>query len=233
MRNRKLTDTDSVMNLREGYYNRLLLPGCECTDGKTAKLFLWPGSDKDLVISFNGGGCALKPDDCKYPMEFQAFALNQQKLYTANAEEIYEFGFYFDEDNGIHAPMEANPFASWSKAIIPYVSADFHTGTGDFSYTDRQGNDRILHFNGYKNFLKIMEQIKKRWPAPERIVITGSSAGSFGASALAGKIVEMYPECENITVSAFTQKSSPALPSPLVLEMRAVTTFKMSFSLWM
>ena len=171
MRNRKLTDTDSVMNLHDGYYNRLLLPGFVCTDGKPAKLFLWPGSDKDLIISFNGGGC-----------------------------EIYEFGFYFIEDNGIHSPMEANPFASWSKVMIPYVSADFHTGTADYPYIDRQGNERILHFNGYKNFLEIMKQIKKRWPAPKRIVITGSSAGSFGASALAGKIVEMYPECDNITV---------------------------------
>ena len=200
MRNRKLTDTDSVMNLHDGYYNRLLLPGFVCTDGKPAKLFLWPGSDKDLIISFNGGGCALKPDDCKYPMEFKAFVLNHQRLYTANADEIYEFGFYFIEDNGIHSPMEANPFASWSKVMIPYVSADFHTGTADYPYIDRQGNERILHFNGYKNFLEIMKQIKKRWPAPKRIVITGSSAGSFGASALAGKIVEMYPECDNITV---------------------------------
>ena len=169
MRNRKLTDTDSVMNLHDGYYNRLLLPGFVCTDGKPAKLFLWPGSDKDLIISFNGGGCALKPDDCKYPMEFKAFVLNHQKLYTANADEIYEFGFYFIEDNGIHSPMEANPFASWSKVMIPYVSADFHTGTADYPYIDRQGNERILHFNGYKNFLEIMKQIKKRWPAPKRI----------------------------------------------------------------
>ena len=34
-------------------------------------------------------------------------------------------------------------------------------------------------------------------------------------------------------VSAFTQKSSPALPSPLVLAISVVTSFKISFSEWM
>ena len=200
MKRRKIVETDSVLSLREGNYNKLLLPGCICSDGKPAKLYLWPGSEKDLMISFNGGGAALTPEDCRHPTLASSFVLGRPTLYSPNAEEIYEYGFYRMEDNGIQSPLPSNPFASWSKAILPYVSADFHTGTADIPYTDAKGRQQIFHFHGYLNFCAATAEVKKRWPKPERILITGSSAGSFGASALAGKIVELYPDCENITV---------------------------------
>ncbi len=48
-----------------------------------------------------------------------------------------------------------------------------------------------------------------------------------------GLIVDVADERSIQSVSAFTQKSSPSLPSPLVLVISAVTSFKMSFSEWM
>ena len=200
MKHRKLVDAKDIFSIREDSYNRLLLPGCICSDGMPAKLFIWPGNEKDLMVSFNGGGAALKLDDCRHPMTASDVLRGKTVLYSPNAEEIYEYGFYRMIDNGIQSPLPSNPFANWSKAILPYVSADFHTGTADVAYSDLNGKAKTLHFNGYRIFQTAMEQVKKRWPDPDRILITGSSAGSFGASALAGKIVEMYPVCENITV---------------------------------
>ena len=115
----------------------------------------------------------------------KSFLANKIMTYAANSGPFFDFAFFMLVKNqGIISPTEENPFAGWDKVIIPYVCGDCH----------------IFHSNGYTNFLKSMELIKERWPSPKRILITGSSAGSFGASALAGKVSEYYPECQNITV---------------------------------
>jgi hypothetical protein len=153
------------------------------------------------MISFCGGGVIASKEDCRYPINMKSFLTNKIMTYAANSGPFFDFAFFMlIKNQGIISPTEENPFAGWDKVIIPYVCGDFHTGTADFTYTDQEGVSHIFHSNGYTNFLKSMELIKKRWPSPKRILITGSSAGSFGASALAGKVSEYYPECQNITV---------------------------------
>ena len=191
----------SIDELKDNCFNRVFLPGCCCSDGTAANLFLWKGNGEDLMISFCGGGVVTSREDCRYPISMKSFLGNKTMTYAANSGPFFDFAFFMlNKNQGIISPTEENPFAGWDKAIIPYVCGDFHTGTADFTYTDQKGENQIFHSNGYTNFLKSMELIKKRWPSPKRILITGSSAGSFGTSALAGKISEYYPECQNIIV---------------------------------
>ena len=198
---KNIITASSIDELKENHYNRIYLPGCLCSDGTTANMYLWKGNGEDLMISFCGGGVITSREDCRYPISIKSLLSNKIMTYPANSGDFFDFAYFMISKNlGIISATDENPFAKWDKAIIPYVCGDFHTGTADISYTDEEGTERIFHSNGYTNFLKSMELIKKRWPSPKRILITGSSAGSFGASALAGKISEYYQDCQNITV---------------------------------
>lgn len=198
--NNNVKNTKSIIDLKKGVFNKFVLPGCVCSDGHRAKIFVWDGNREDLMISFNGGGAAFNLDDCKYPIDYESILKKSKMLYSPSAEPMYEYIVLMAKDSGIISPESYNPFSDWSKVIIPYVSADFHTGTADVHYIDRKGKDALMHFNGYTNFIQIMKAVKKKYPNPRRILITGSSAGSFETSALAGKIIDMYPDCQNITI---------------------------------
>lgn len=201
MKSRKVVDTASIFDLKKDNYNRLTLTDCVCSNGKPDKIFLWDGNEKDLMISFNGGGVTLKPEDCAYPMSFKGAVTNAIMMYAPDAEEIYEFSiFTITENNGIVSYLPENPFADWSKVMIPYVSGDFHVGDADVAYTDADGKEQTMRMHGYQNTQAILKLVKERWPDPERILITGSSAGSFGAAAYAKQIVDLYPNCDNITL---------------------------------
>ncbi len=201
MKRKNVVNTASLSELKKGNYNRILLDDCVTSNGKPQKIYVWDGNENDLMISFNGGGVTLKDDDCAYPMSFKGVITKETMLYAPDAEEIYDFSiFVLAKDNGIVSYLPQNPFADWTKVMIPYVSGDFHSGTADQEYIDKDGNRQTMHLHGYTNFNNIIKKVKERWPAPERILITGSSAGSFGTSALAADIIDLYPECKNITV---------------------------------
>ena len=201
LKKKNVVTVSSLAELKENYYNRFYLPGCVCSDGTKANLYLWKGNGEDLMISFCGGGIIASREDCRYPINFKSFLTNKIMTYAANSGDFFDFAFFIMNKNlGIISPTAENPFSDWDKVIIPYVCGDFHTGTADISYTDEEGVDQTFNSHGYTNFLKAMEVIRERWPSPKRILITGSSAGSFGTSALAGKISEYYPDCQNITV---------------------------------
>lgn len=191
---------ENINELQTGIFNELVLQGRVSSDGTPAKTYFWKSGTNDLMISFSGGGAAFDEDSCNYPLNFSGFFLKKTTLYLPNVSEVYDFATFLPKDTGIISPYPFNPFCGWNKVIIPYSTGDFHVGTRDMSYVDKKGNTKTMHFHGYTNFLSIMELAKKAFPSPERILITGSSAGSFGASALADKIIDMYPDCKNITV---------------------------------
>ena len=197
---KRIVEAHSIDELKAGHFNRLRLEGSLCADGSPDNVYLFPGDEKSLIISFCGGGVITSADDCRYPMSISSLLTNRKMLYVQNCGEMFEFAsFLINKNLGILSPEEENLFASWSKVIIPYVNGDFHTGTSDFTYTEEDGSLQEFHCNGYTNFIKVMEKTKALWPSPDRILVTGASAGSFGASALAGKVAEFYPECQNIT----------------------------------
>ena len=118
-------------------------------------------------------------------------------------------GFYYDRDdgvtdqrleNGIASGGEENPFWDWTIIVVPYTTGDFHAGAGDAQYTDLDGRDAVIHHGGYVNCMALMERAAKLVDAPEALLITGYSAGGFGAAMLAEEIIGYFPETENITV---------------------------------
>ena len=82
---------------------------------------------------------------------------------------------------GLASGVEGSPFENWSIILFPYATGDFHAGTGEFHYTDKDGREKILYHNGYVNYTQTMQKVME--PAgiknPEAVVVTGYSAGDL------------------------------------------------------
>lgn len=203
LKKRKVMVPDQkIEDICEDYYSEISVDGKVCSDGSPCKTYIRKGNGKDLVIMFNGGGVAFDADSCRYGTSFSRFFTKKTCLYIPNCGPVSHFGtFLANKDLGIFdKDKNHNPFADWDNVLIQYATGDFHVGDGDYQYTDLKGNPKAMHFHVYRNFKAIMEMVKKQFPNPERILLGGGSAGAFGVSALAGEIIDMYPDCKNITV---------------------------------
>ncbi len=104
---------------------------------------------------------------------------------------------------GLASDAEDNPFKDWTMILFPYATGDFHCGTGEYKYIDKDGKEKILYHNGYTNFTSAMDKIMKYAGIdnPDAVVVTGYSAGGWGASLLADDIFSDYfPNAASKTV---------------------------------
>lgn len=104
---------------------------------------------------------------------------------------------------GLATKSEINPFSDWTVILFPYATGDFHSGTGEFKYTDTDGKEKILYHNGYNNFTAAMKKVMKKAGIEnaDAVVVTGYSAGGWAASLLADDVFSIYfPNAQRKTV---------------------------------
>lgn len=148
------------------------------------------GNENKVLVYFYGGGVSINEYTAVRPIRF-------------GEEGFYSIGNVGDglERDGISSKNSANPFKDWTVLVIPYNTGDFHTGTGEYHYTDEEGKDAVLYHNGYINYSLFMNQAMKYVDNTDTLVIAGFSAGGFGASLLADDIISNYfPTVDNSTV---------------------------------
>lgn len=108
---------------------------------------------------------------------------------------------------GLASDVEGSPFKDWSIILFPYATGDFHAGTGEFSYTDKDGREKILYHNGYVNYTETMRKVTELAGVdnPDAVVVTGYSAGGFATALLSDDIFTNYfpnAESKNVLVDA-------------------------------
>lgn len=104
---------------------------------------------------------------------------------------------------GLATATDKNPFKDWSMILFPYATGDFHCGTGEFKYTNKKGKQKILYHNGYVNFTEAMKLVMEYAGISEAdtVLVTGYSAGGWGASLLADDVFSNYfPNAASKTV---------------------------------
>lgn len=173
-----------------GKWYRILPEGAVDADGSKWHGMIRLGNENKVIVYFYGGGVAV--DD-----------------YTAQRPLSQKDGFYSDDSgfdslarSGISSRNKNNPFRDWTVLVIPYSTGDFHAGTGEYEYTDLDGDKQVLHHNGFVNYTKFMEEAMTYIEEPDALLITGFSAGGFGASLLAENIITNYfSNVANVTVN--------------------------------
>lgn len=168
---------------------REIMPGCALStsaDGVNSdfSFFYRPGKKEKLAVFFNGGGACWDYATCvaslQSPLPTYEYQMN------AHNTPLDQRGMF---DN----TREDNPFKDWSVVFVPYCTGDIHWGSRDVTYTDpnQQGPATMVHHRGFDNFLVVRDWIKQRFTKREegeensdvtKLVVTGSSAGAYGAS---------------------------------------------------
>ena len=193
-----------LTQMNYGEWRKFYIPGASCAFDGDYCVHVRRGDPKRLMVFLGGGGVSWDRDSAKWPNTPEtAEKYRHVGLYTVCADPQPEvFSITTGAENGFHSVTEENPLCGWSEVMIPYVTGDFHTGTGDLVFTAADGSEKVLHHHGYLNLLKILDFIRPLFPAVERLLICGESAGAFGTAAVAGDIMDAFPECDDVTILA-------------------------------
>ncbi len=139
-----------------------------CYTGNQFSMFTRDGSTNNLLIFLQGGG-VCGPQDCsaiETGIPFVTFGL----LNPADAQ---------------------NPTANYNVGYVPYCDGSFLMGDNDVDSDGDGTTDRT--FRGLQNLSASLDVISQKFPAPDRIVLAGNSAGGFAVHAGLPLVRKLYP----------------------------------------
>jgi len=183
---------------------------CSGLPGTDPEFKFWSkkGDSKNLVVYFEGGGACWDNLTCSFPigtgLPLQFYV---PQIFPGTNPATYSG--LFDQAN------PANPVKDWSFVYIPYCTGDIHTGSATKSYFN-VGNPLLppsytIQHRGFDNFMVVLDWIKQNFDAPKSILVTGSSAGGYGASANFPYIADSYPNAHMYVLADASQGvSTPA-----------------------
>lgn len=163
-----------------------------------------PGENDKLVVFFNGGGTCWDDATCLTSLVKGLRPTYNPSINQDNSPVIA--GGIFDDTNA------ENPFKEWSKVYIPYCTGDNHVGSktvkyiDDGSLTGYPGTPVNVKHHGFDNFLAVREWIKGRFPTDhghrlKKLLVTGSSAGGYGATLNFPYIQDAFPKTNAVLLS--------------------------------
>jgi len=172
-------------------------PSCSAFPGTDPTFRFWAkksatGSAKTVVF-FEGGGACWDNLTCSFPI---APGLPSQvpQFFVPQVPP----GTDPSQIGGIFKEAAANPVKDWNMVYIPYCSGDIHTGSSSRTY-DNVGHPVFplpptftLQHRGFDNFMAVLAWMKAGGDKPEQVLVTGVSAGGYGATANFPWIAETF-----------------------------------------
>ena len=154
-------------------------PGADtgCAFNTEFTFFYRAGPDPSkLLIYFEGGGACWEWVSCSGMSDS-----------SVSNDEVSPFAGIFDFSNA------ANPMREYSIVFIPYCTGDVHIGDTIQHYGDPGRSIRVAHL-GYRNVEAVFGWLSTRLAqAPSSVIISGTSAGAYGALFYAPRVAEIFP----------------------------------------
>jgi len=153
-----------------------------CALGTPYAYYVHPGTVNRLLVYFQGGGACWNDFTCSDPDTYFDSAVDD-----TDPEHLYLAEGIGNLDN------PDNPFKDWFLVFIPCCTADVHWGNNTQTYTIGD-EDTTLYHKGFVNFSAVLDWIEANFEQPEKIFVSGCSAGSYGSVIGAAYIPERYPD---------------------------------------
>jgi hypothetical protein len=170
---------------------RTVYPGCAL--GEPYSFHLKNGKNDKLLVYFNGGGACWDSNTCVGSL------YSQDPVYVPSVEVANDpsvMGGILDAEN------PDNPYADWSMLFVSYCTGDVHGGSDvtTYEFPPGSGNDFPINHRGFDNFLFAMGWLKYNYPEiePGKILVAGSSAGSYGAALNYPWVREFYQDADKV-----------------------------------
>lgn len=163
------------------------VPGTRCMNGSPAGFGISHNPDSANVMIYLEGGGACFNDTC----DFTAFSIP----------------FIPPSDGIFSRNSDTNPVKDWTMIYVPYCTGDIHAGDAE---TELGG--QLRQFRGYSNITRYLELWVPSF-ATERVLLTGISAGGFGAALNAVQVADAYGPDVELTV---IDDSGPPLSNAVI-----------------
>lgn len=155
-----------------------------CSRGTPYSFFFHPGKTNKVVIDYLGGGACWNEETCA-PGSKKTFLESIQEFKDSHKDN-YMHGIY-DHTN------PQNPLNDWHHVVVAYCTGDIHWGENDKTYTRPDGTSFEIKHRGAVNSKAVLSWIKQQFNAPEKVLVTGCSAGAYASAYWFPHIREMYP----------------------------------------
>lgn len=182
-------------NPKVGKWYRVTNSDMKTSEGDKYRALFKKGSEDKVLIYFAGGGVSVNEETAR------------DDTYNTKEVAIDMLANVTMNMGGLASEVEGSPFENWSIILFPYATGDFHAGTGEFHYTDKDGKEKILYHNGYVNYSETMSMVMEMAGLDniDTVVVTGYSAGGFGAALLSDDVFTNYfpnAKSKNVLVDA-------------------------------
>ncbi len=184
-----------------------LAPGCACppsleaTTGKTTAynpefaFFVKRGSVNNLLIFFMGGGACWDITNCAYNHTYSGQLIESNLLLGLGTT-----GFLSGQGVGgiVDTSNPDNPFRDWTIVWVPYCTADLGMGQRDNLYPEDYGTAYpggvTIRHRGRVNVELVLQWLQNNITTPpDKLFVTGSSAGSYSAVLSFPLIRDVFP----------------------------------------
>jgi hypothetical protein len=167
-------DGEPLPDAPPGEWTWVGFPDAHCRDGSETGIGVRYGTGDGLVIYFQGGGACFNALTC------------------ANNPDHHDEGNFPGPDGGIFdGDAATNPVGDWSFIFVPYCTGDVHSGTRPD--TSVPGGPMNQRFVGYLNVEAYLERVVPTFSGVSHVLVTGESAGGFGAAFNYDRIADAFP----------------------------------------
>jgi len=187
------------------------IPGTSCGDGSETGIGVNPGDGPGLLVFLNGGGACFDYVTC-----FVGQAAGPGSFGRADFEALVAArvpGSILDRGD------PSNPYRTMSLVFIPYCTGDVHGGDNLVDYPDASGGTHRWHHVGRVNVVTVLPWIVAAFPAASPLVVSGSSAGGYGALVNYDSFRRTYPAADAVLVD---DSGPPLVGSDISPALRAV-----------
>jgi len=161
------SSTNGPIDTPPGEWTWVEFEGATCMNGTPAGIGvnLHPTS-KDVVVFFQGGNACFNVVSCASTANTDGYG--EVKLAS---EEALDYPIFDRNDAN-------NPLKDYSYVFVPYCTGDVHAG----ERADVKIGNKTWQFHGYTNVSKFLERIVPTFEGAKNVMVTGVSAGGFGAA---------------------------------------------------
>lgn len=200
-----LFDGEPLPQAPPGQWNWIDFPDAQCIDGSPAGIGVRYGLSDKLVIFFEGGGGCFNEATCG--LFYASFANFDQLIFDlAWQSTVLQSGIFA-------TAIGSNPVRDWNFVYVPYCTGDVHAGDAPDTPVPGFAFDQPQQFVGYRNVHHFLDRIVPTFADSPDVLVTGISAGGFGAAFNYDRIADAFPDARVTLID----DSGPPLNDPYLV----------------
>jgi hypothetical protein len=184
-----------------------------CGNGTPARVFVnrTPKTTKTLVY-FEGGGACWAQNSCLGKGKLSEVASNPNGVPENYFSQLNIAAYGLGTPLITRTPVLSKIFTQdWNLVYVPYCTGDVHAGSAVQTYADADPTKPLVYYHyGYRNAKALGAWMAANLPRPEKLLVSGSSAGGVGSTANYGVLRLSI----NPVKSSLVADSGPLFPAP-------------------